>query len=646
MTGAERHHGRPRGGHRCLRVAEGASLRCQLLERSAEHAAGALAHRQRERPIGDGGLVRRVGQAPLGFGGRYRVPVAHRRDRFAHGRQQVAGRLEPEAQLGKRLRRRTDELERGGSLIRGGGGGLWVIATERRRGASQRLEHVAGVRPQGDEGAGRDLRGLHLTGGRRRPPGIRGERGERNGERAEGGAGGVHGGGGGSDRVGGSANFLAGDREAPLVELLVRRRADRRAAGGIDGGSYRSECGREPLVRREQRALRAVDATLECGGIGDEGIGRSRGEWHARQERRAQDARHPTHAYHRAMHLVDELQGLPKAELHQHLDGALRPATAVELAADAGIALGGVEDARARLVAPPRCRDQAELLTYFDLPISLLQTAPALTRVSAELIEDLADDGVRYAELRWAPRLHLEAGLNVEEVIAAVAAGITRAAESLGARAPLVGLIVTAMRSHPPAANVRLAEAAGDFGAPVVGFDLAGPEAAYPAPPHAAAFVAAERGGLATTAHAGEVAGPERVVEALDLGVRRIAHGVTAAQDAEVMALLRARDVTLDLCPTSNVQAGIVPDLASHPLALLHRAGVSVTISTDDRTVSDVTLSEELARSSTIIGLTDAELATIALNAFRRAFAPRNVMAPLTATAERAWAGWLAARIS
>ena len=181
----------------------------------------------------------------------------------------------------------------------------------------------------------------------------------------------------------------------------------------------------------------------------------------------------------------------------------------------------------------------------------------------------------------------------------------------------------------------------------MVGFDLAGPEAAYPAPPHAAAFVAAERGGLATTAHAGEVAGPERVVEALDLGVRRIAHGVTAAQDAEVMALLRARDVTLDLCPTSNVQAGIVPDLASHPLALLHRAGVSVTISTDDRTVERRhPVRGAGARSSTIIGLTDAELATIALNAFRRAFAPRNVIGAAHRDRRTRLGGWLAARIS
>ncbi len=335
---------------------------------------------------------------------------------------------------------------------------------------------------------------------------------------------------------------------------------------------------------------------------------------------------------------------MPKAELHQHIDGAVRPATAVELAGEAGIAMSDETEARRRLVAPERCTDQAELLTYFDLPIALLQRADALTRVTAELIEDLAAENVRYAELRWAPALHTREGLELEEVLAAVADGIGVAAGTLGARAPLVGLIVTAMRSHPPAANVRLAETAARFGTPVVGFDLAGPEASFPAPPHAAAFRAAERGGLALTAHAGEVPGPERIVEALDLGVRRIAHGVTTAADPSVLALVAARGVTLDMCPTSNVQAGIVADLAAHPLARLHRAGVSVTISTDDRTVSDTTLTDELAATAEAQDLTDLELALIAMNAFRRGFAPYNVLAPLVASAERAWEAWLERR--
>ena len=338
---------------------------------------------------------------------------------------------------------------------------------------------------------------------------------------------------------------------------------------------------------------------------------------------------------------LDRLRSLPKAELHLHLDGSLRPATVVELAAEAGQPLT-LEEARARLVGPVRCRDQAELLGFFDLPISLLQTAAALRRVTAELVESLADDGLTYAEIRWAPRLHLEKGMSVNDAIAAVADGVAEAASRLGPRTPLIGLIVTAMRSHPPAANVALAEAAARFGPPVVGFDLAGPEAAYPAPPHAAAFLAAAAGGLALTAHAGEVAGPERIREVLAFGVRRIAHGVTTAEDPDLMSHVRAGDVTLDLCPTSNVQAGIVPELGAHPLAVLHRADVSVTISTDDRTVSNTTLTEEMARSAAALRLTAAELAAIAVNAFRRAFGPRTVLDPMMRAADTAWSAWVA----
>jgi adenosine deaminase len=358
---------------------------------------------------------------------------------------------------------------------------------------------------------------------------------------------------------------------------------------------------------------------------------------------RGDDDRRSTAAggtYHLIVDL-DRLRTLPKAELHLHLDGSLRPRTAVELSAEVGQALS-LEDATARLVGPVRCADQAELLSFFDLPISLMQTAAALRRVTAELVETLADDGLTYAEIRWGPRLHLERGMSVNEVIGAVADGVAEAASRLGPRTPFIGLIVTALRSHPPAANVELARTAAAFGPPVIGFDLAGPEAAYPAPPHAAAFVEAAAGGLALTAHAGEVPGPERIREALNFDVRRIAHGVTAGEDEGLMALLRERDVTLDLCPTSNVQSGSVADLASHPLGALHRAGVSVTLSTDDRTVSNTTLTEEMARAAVAMRLTAAELAAIAVNAFRRAFGPRLVLDPMMRAAEQAWSAWAA----
>ena len=336
--------------------------------------------------------------------------------------------------------------------------------------------------------------------------------------------------------------------------------------------------------------------------------------------------------------LVGTLRRLPKAELHQHLDGALRPQTAVELAAEVGMSLS-LDEARQRLVAPVRCRDQADLLSYFDLPVSLLQSAAALRRAAAELVEDMAADGTTYGEIRWAPRLHMGGGLGVSEVIEAVASGVADTREAAGS-SPLIGLIVTAMRSHPPGANVELARRAAAFGPPVVGFDLAGPEAEYPAPPHAAAFRAAAAAGLGLTAHAGETPGSAHIWEVLEFGISRVAHGAPAIDDPDLVQSLRERGVTLDMCPTSNVQAAIVPDLAAHPVARLHRAGVSVTLSTDDRTVSNTTLSDELARVALATGMTPDELAEIAINGFRRGFSAPLELASRRADAARAWHAW------
>jgi adenosine deaminase len=341
--------------------------------------------------------------------------------------------------------------------------------------------------------------------------------------------------------------------------------------------------------------------------------------------------------------LVETLRRLPKAELHQHLDGAVRPETAVELAVEAGIDLT-LEQARQRLVAPERCRDQADLLSYFELPLQLLQTRAALRRVAAELVQDMAADGVTYGEIRWAPRLHLEEGLGVGDVLEAVAGGVAEARAAGGASAPLIGLVVTAMRSHPPGANVELAHRAASFGPPVVGFDLAGPEAEYPAPPHAAAFRAAAAAGLGLTAHAGETPGTDRIWEVLEFGISRVAHGAPAIDDEPLLETLRARSITLDLCPTSNVQAGIVPSLAAHPITRLHRAEVSVTLSTDDRTVSQTTLSGEMADVAIATGMTAEELAEIAINGFRRGFSSPLELAERRAEAARAWHAWTTTR--
>ncbi len=332
----------------------------------------------------------------------------------------------------------------------------------------------------------------------------------------------------------------------------------------------------------------------------------------------------------------------PKTELHLHLDGSLLVETALELARSRGVdAPGGITEMRSALVAPERCGSQAELLRAFDLPIVLLQDAEALERVTRELVEVKAIDGVSYVEIRWGPLLHTARGLALDAGIAAVCAGAEAGAGAAAAagRPIEVRLIATALRSHEPAANLRLAEAAAGFrDRGLVGWDLAGPEEQYPDPlPHRSSCEAARAGGLRITLHAGEWGGPAQVRQALALDPERIAHGSPAIEDDGLCQLLIERGVALDLCPTSNVQAGIVSSLEEHPLARLHRRGVPVTLSTDDLTVSDVTLTEEYARAVERIGLTPAEMWTIDRGALDRAFADDATLSRLRAEFD-AWA--------
>jgi adenosine deaminase len=325
------------------------------------------------------------------------------------------------------------------------------------------------------------------------------------------------------------------------------------------------------------------------------------------------------------------LQAMPKAELHLHLDGSLRVATALELARSRGVdaptTWRGMFDA---LVAPMPCRDQAELLRAFDLPIALMQDREALERITAELVESKAAEDVRYVEIRWGPLLHVARGLSLEDGIDAVVRGAAGGAARTGI---VVRLIATALRSHDPADNLRLAETASRFlDRGLTGWDLAGPEAAFPDPlTHGAAFEAARAGGLRITVHAGEWGGADQVRRAFQVNPERIAHGEAASDDASLVEELRTRGVCLDLCPTSNVQAGIVPSLADHAIARLHRAGAPVTLSTDDTTVSDITLTDEYRNAVGEIGLSLPELWAIDRFALDVAFADEATLAPLRA---------------
>jgi adenosine deaminase len=266
------------------------------------------------------------------------------------------------------------------------------------------------------------------------------------------------------------------------------------------------------------------------------------------------------------------------------------------------------------MVAPDDCPSQADYIKYFDPAIAVMQTAPALERIAYELCLDSAAENIDYLEVRWAPRLHLREGLTVEEVIEAVLRGLDAG--------PLQAVaIVSGMRQHRPEENVELARIAGTFaGRGVVGFDLAGDEARFPAGPHRAAFEAARAAGLHLTCHAGEAGEPSSVEDALDLGVERIAHGVIGARDPRIVERIRGEGVVLDMCPTANWKCKAVPALSEHPLPRLVRHGVRCTISTDSRTVADTTLTREFELMSEV-GMSDEELQRCNETAYSARFA-------------------------
>ena len=314
------------------------------------------------------------------------------------------------------------------------------------------------------------------------------------------------------------------------------------------------------------------------------------------------------------------LHELPKAELHVHLDGSLRPSTMIELAAERGVHLpsADAEELGRRLVAND-ARSLEDYLTAFEVTLSVMQEASALERIAFELAEDQAAEHVRYAEIRFCPLLNLRGGLAPDEVLTAVLAGLERARDTLGIRSRV---IVCALRHLPPSSSVALAELAvsmRDRG--VCGFDLAGPEAGHPVQPHADAFALARRHALPVTIHAGEAAGPESIREALDVGhASRIGHGTRLWEDPELVRRVLDDGVTLEICLTSNVQTRAVAAYEAHPLRRYYDLGIPVALCTDNRLVSGVTLTGEYARARDALDFSWDELCGIAVTGFQRAF--------------------------
>jgi adenosine deaminase len=317
----------------------------------------------------------------------------------------------------------------------------------------------------------------------------------------------------------------------------------------------------------------------------------------------------------------DTLRRWPKAELHVHLDGSLRPATMLELAAAQGIPLPA--DTPAGLMRALSGRHPTSLedyLTRYDLTLSVMQTAAALERIAYEFLLDSAAEQVRYVEVRYSPLLHRPA-LSLGEAIEAPLRGLERAGRETGTK---FGLIVCGIRTRPPAASLELARAAVDYrGAGLVAFDLAGAERGHPAEDHRAAFEVAARYGLACTCHAGEADGPHSIRQALHAcGAQRIAHGTRLGEDPALLEYVVEHRIPLDMCITSNVHTRAVPAAARHPLARYLAQGVVVTLNTDGRLVDGVTLTDEYYLAHTALELGRDDLVRLVMNACESAFLP------------------------
>ena len=331
--------------------------------------------------------------------------------------------------------------------------------------------------------------------------------------------------------------------------------------------------------------------------------------------------------------MTDLIRALPKIELHCHLDACVRPATVAEIGRETGISVPHpVEPA---LIAPPECDDLRDYLRRIDLAVDVMQRAEDLSRIARELVEDLDRDGVVYAEIRFAPQLHTRRGLSLQEVLDAVNAGF---AEGMGEHPGVrVGTIVCCLRHEPPAVSLKVAELAVANRDGVVALDLAGDEARHPGAPHAPAFHLARRAGLRRTVHAGEAAGGDSVVEAIEiLGAERIGHGVRVEARPGLTDSLRDAAIPLEMCPISNVQTRAVRTFKDHPLPRLLARGLKVTVNTDGRVTSDTSLTRELTRLGEELGLGLAEFFQLQLNAAEAAFAPPAVKEELRTRIEAA----------
>lgn len=296
------------------------------------------------------------------------------------------------------------------------------------------------------------------------------------------------------------------------------------------------------------------------------------------------------------------IQELPKIELHCHLDGSITPAALKRIADEQGLPFpDSLAEQTALLVAPENCQNLADYLTKFDPVLELLQTEYALELAAFDLIEQVAREHVAYIEVRFSPMLFTRKGLDLDQVIRAVLTGLAKGKETFGVKS---NALLCGMRHHDEDKNNLVVEAAKNFlNQGVAGFDLAGDEASFPPELFQDTLELARNYQIPLTLHAGECGCPLNVRESILLGATRIGHGVALQKDDAVMSLCLEKDILIEMCPTSNLQTKAVASMEDYPFLDFLNAGLKVCINTDNRTVSNTTLTKEYSLLADTYGL-------------------------------------------
>lgn len=323
---------------------------------------------------------------------------------------------------------------------------------------------------------------------------------------------------------------------------------------------------------------------------------------------------------------LEVIEKLPKTDLHVHLDGSLRLSTILDLADKQRVELPARDEdgLRKAMNVGQNCGSLVEYLKAFDVTLRVMQTEDSLRRIAYELAEDAARENVRYMEVRYSPMLHTRRGLKLTTVVEAVLEGLRAAQDEHGIES---NVILCGIRNVSPESSLEMAELAVAYkNRGVVGFDLAGAEYDHPAKHHKQAFQLVRSNNINVTIHAGEAYGPESIHQAIHVcGAHRIGHGCRLREDGDLLHYVNDHRIALECCPSSNVQTGAIKTLASHPIKLYKNLGLRVTVNTDNRLVTDTTVSKELWLCHKEMGFTLADLKQIILSGFKSAFLPFHV---------------------